>query len=307
MKLIAYLIITASVIAGSLASSTAYLVPLAGTPAETLATLRLGSPAGAFDPAAADPAFQERLAEVRAALDVARATAQNPLRREQPTPTIAPPPPVETAPTGEQVLRARESVAPIGRTGDALTPELVALLEANGVEYVKVTRFSLARWPHAWLFALACAGLLGGAWMVRRAGRRALLDAEAAQASGRAKAADAGTVFARLSGRLHTLAEELAGTGDPESRLDAIVEHVGRIQRDDVPAFVADRPALVNRMGLAGYAELMDSFAAMERQLNRAWSAAADRHLPEAEACLHAAQPLVIQTLGRLKGQSTSM
>jgi hypothetical protein len=29
--------------------------------------------------------------------------------------------------------------------------------------------------------------------------------------------------------------------------------------------------------------------------------------LPEAEACLHAAQPLVIQTLGRLKGPITAM
>jgi hypothetical protein len=169
------------------------------------------------------------------------------------------------------------------------------------VEYVKVTRFGLGRWPHAWLFALACVGLGAGAWMVRRAGKRALLDAEAAQASGRAKAADAATVFARLSGRLHELAEELGRTPDGDARLDAIVEHVGRIQRDDVPAFVADRPALVNRLGLGGYAELMDSFAAMERQLNRAWSAAADRHLAEAEACLHGASPLVVETLRRLK------
>ena len=50
MKLIAYLLITLSVIAGSLASSTAYLVRLDGTSAATLSTLRLGSPAGTYDP-----------------------------------------------------------------------------------------------------------------------------------------------------------------------------------------------------------------------------------------------------------------
>ena len=45
----------------------------------------------------------------------------------------------------------------------------------------------------------------------------------------------------------------------------------------------------------------MDSFAGMERQLNRAWSAAADAHLPESEACLRNAQPMLVETLRRLK------
>ena len=58
-------------------------------------------------------------------------------------------------------------------------------------------------------------------------------------------------------------------------------------------------------MGLGGYAELMDGFAAMERQLNRAWSAAADRHLPEALLCLRAAQPMVVETLRKLKGAAS--
>lgn len=299
MKLIAYLIITASVILGSLASSTAYLVRIDGADPQQLATLTLASPAGIHDPASADESFALRLDTARAQLDAQNTGAVNPLKPPSAPRTPAPVPEVETAPTGESVLGARETVAPVGRTGDRLTPELVALLSESGVTFAKVTEFRFANWPHAWLFGVSCAGMLLGAWMIRKAQREALASAETnADAE---EGSDAETVFARLSGRLHTLGEELARTDDEQARLGAIVEHIGRIQRDDVPAFAANRPALVNKLSLAGYAELMDSFAAMERQLNRAWSAAADAHLAESEACLSNAQPLLIETLGRLK------
>lgn len=301
MKPIAFLIITLSIIAGSLASSTAYLAPLDTTPPETLATLRLTSPAGAYDPAAVDEAFLQRLAEVRARLDAERAAEANPLKPPTEPRTPAPTPPVETQPTGEQILRARESTPPIGRPGDLLTPELVELLKAADVRYVKVASFSFGRWPHGWLFVLSCVGLLAGAWMVRLSQKRALAASDLAEKPTGEQATDAGSVFARLSGRLHTLAEELARARTEDDKLASIVRHIGEIQRDDVPAFVADRPSLVNRLGLAGYAELMDSFAAMERQLNRAWSAAADGHLPESQACLRNAKPLLADTLRKLK------
>lgn len=301
MKLFAYLLITLSVILGSLASSTAYLVRLEGASPETLSSLRLGSPAGAYDPAAADQELNDRLTTLYAQLDAEKTTAVNPLKPETTPRVPASTPAVETAPTGESVLAAREAITPIGRTGDRLSPELVALLIESDVTFVKVTKFGFERWPYWWLFLISCAGLLGGAWMIKSTRRKELAAAEAAGPDTGEKATDAATVFARLSGRLHTLAEELAGTKDQDARLEAIIRHIGLIQRDDVPAFAADRPALVNRLSLAGYAELMDSFAAMERQLNRAWSAAADAHLPESETCLRNAQPLLVETLRRLK------
>ncbi len=301
MKLFAYLLITLSVIFGSLASSTAYLVRLQGTSPETLATLKLGSPAGVYDAETSAPAFTERLADVRAQLDAERSTTNNPLKPETTPRVPAVTPPVITEPSGESVLAAREALVPIGRTGDRLSPGLVELLNEADVTFVKVTAFGFTRWPYLWLFVLSCAGLLCGAWIIRRAQRKELVAAEAAGPAAGEDATDAATVFARLSGRLHTLAEELAQTDDTNARLEAIVRHIGLIQRDDVPAFAADRPALINRLSLAGYAELMDSFAGMERQLNRAWSAAADAHLPESEACLRNAQPMLVETLRRLK------
>ena len=302
MKLFAYLLITASVIFGSLASSTAYLVRLQGANAESLSTLKLGSPAGVYDPATSDPEFLERLERIRAALDAEGTAAVNPLKPATTPRVPAPMPEVETAPTGESVLIAREAVASVGRVGDRLTPELVELLIESNVTFAKVTEFHFSHWPYAWLFGVSCAGMLLGAWIIRRAQRSELAAAETAGPSAVGDATDAETVFARISGRLHTLSEELVAANNDDVRLEAIVRHIGLIQRDDVPAFAANRPALVNKLSLAGYAELMDSFAAMERQLNRAWSAAADACLLESENCLRNAQPLLVETLRRLRG-----
>jgi hypothetical protein len=307
MKLIAYLIITFSIVVGSLASSTAYLTALEKTPIETLQTLRLNSPAGSYTvPTERDEAFEEFMRKLEAArvlLDAERKPVSNPLKPEESARTPAPVPRVVTAPTGEQILRLQETEPPIGRAGDLLIPQLVELLIDNDVTYVKTSSFSFRRWPHSWMFALACIGLLGGAWLVRYAQKLDLQASEAAaEGASVENATDARTVFARLSGRLNALGDDLARATTEDEKLEAIVRRIGFIQRDDVPAFVADRPALVNRLGLGGYAELMDNFAAMERQLNRAWSAAADGHLPESETCLRNAQPMVVETLRKLKG-----
>lgn len=304
MKLIAYLIITASVVAGSLASATAYLAPL-DTPLEDLQGLELTSPAGAFDPNDPDEAseaFKQRLSEIHKQLDEAKqAQAENPLKPDEPVrerPTI---PEVETEPTGEKMLAEAESSRPIGRKGDTLTPELIEILRERQVKFVKINRFDFFRWPHWWLFAVSCFGLVGGALLVRKAQKDELARANAAAEGASEHPADARTVFARLSGRLDELTKDLDRATNDDEKLDAIVRRIGNIQRDDVPAFVADRPALVSRLTLAGYAELMDHFAAMERQLNRAWSAAADGHLEEAMTSLHNAQPMVVETLKKLK------
>lgn len=307
MKIIAYIVITLSVIAGSLASSTAYLVRLDGASPEALNGLRLGSPAGAYAPSEVDAAFLERLASVRRDIDAQREVTTNPLKPAEPVRPRADVPTVETEATGESVLRERESMGTIARAGDTLTPELVALLSQSGVTYVKVTEFSVFRWTYAWLFGLSCVGLGAGAMMIRAARRNALAKLESERGADEAETTDARAVIARLSGRLHTLADELASETDEQARLQAILLHVGEIQRDDVPAFAADRAALVNRLSLAGYAELMDCFAAMERQLNRAWSSAADAHLAESEACLRNAQPLLLETLERMREPRSPM
>lgn len=327
MKLIAYLIITASVIVGSLASATAYLAPI-DTPDEKLIGLELTSDAGAYMPDEVSKEFKDRLEKIHKAIDEKKeAEAENPLKPEAPdTPTEADgeaqgesangdaptddggeaeadpaePEEPETQPTGEELLADAETPKPIGREGDTLNADLLELLRAEQVEFVKVNRFDFFRWPHWWVFVISAVGLLGGAFLVRRA-QKAELD-RSGSAEETENPTDARTVFARLSGRLDELSKDLERASTEDEKLEAIVRRIGNIQRDDVPAFVADRPALVNRLSLAGYAELMDHFAGMERQLNRAWSAAADGYLDEAMNSLKNAQPMLIQTLEKLKG-----
>jgi len=302
MKLIAYLIITLSVIAGSLASATAYLAPV-DSPDDQLIGLELTSAAGSYRPNEVGTEFKDQLKKIQDAIDKKQdARAENPLKPEEPAREPIVVPEVDRAPTGESTLAGAEKPKPIGRTGDTLNADLLALLRAQDVEFVKVNRFDFFRWPHWWLFLLSCAGLLGGALLVRHQRKSELARASMMIEGAPENPADARTVFARLSGRLDELSKDLDRATTRQQKLDAIVHRVGNIQRDDVPAFVADRPALVGRMGLGGYAELMDHFAGMERQLNRAWSAAADGHLEEALDSLKNAQPMLIQTLTKLKG-----
>jgi len=59
---------------------------------------------------------------------------------------------------------------------------------------------------------------------------------------------------------------------------------------DDLGAFVDARESIVHRYGLAAYGEIMSSFAAGERYLNRVWSASADGYIDEVNAYLDRAQ-----------------
>lgn len=85
-----------------------------------------------------------------------------------------------------------------------------------------------------------------------------------------------------------------------DSANDLIVERIGALQKTHLPAFLDARPRIVATGGMAGYARLMDAYAAAERQLNRAWSAAADGDESEAVAALHRVLPLLDESAQRL-------
>jgi len=58
---------------------------------------------------------------------------------------------------------------------------------------------------------------------------------------------------------------------------------------DDLEQFVDARQSIVHRYGLAAYGEIMGSFAAGERYLNRVWSASADGYIDEVNEYLEKA------------------
>ena len=178
-----------------------------------------------------------------------------------------------------------------------LTDTLAATLAAAGVQRVRVKEFAFGRWDHKWLFVLALGALLAGGLIIRREEQQkmaALLSREAAEHETPGYALEAARAGSRSA---HGRARRAAARG-------ADAPHHGRastaIQQTHLAAFVDARPELIGRYGIAGFARIMDSFAAAERTLNRAWSAAADGVLPAAIEALEIGMAHLEETQRRL-------
>ncbi|TVQ32074.1 MAG: hypothetical protein EA376_07050 [Phycisphaeraceae bacterium] len=192
---------------------------------------------------------------------------------------------------------------PMARTNDRLNQDLLDRLRLAGAERIRLKEFSFARWSGLWLFLVAVAGLLGGAFVVRSETNR-----QVAEAAAKTKAEGAGAAtlspeetLAEIRRIIESLQRDLPGAANDEARMEMIVERLDEVQRVHSVAFVDARAQLVGRLGLSGYAGLMDRFAAMERQVNRCWSAAADGVFFEAQDCLDRAHELLGETEPRLK------
>lgn len=206
-----------------------------------------------------------------------------------------------------QVLEPDGSVSAAAEAGNTIDGAMLETLRANVVEmhgrtetlrYVKVKEFSFARWPGKWWFALSVALLLVGGLTLRAESKRALATAEATSTDEESPEA----AIAEIRRSLEELRDEVRRGGDERQVRQDIVRHVGEMQLTHLRAFADNRTRLVAKLGMSGYAALMDRFALGERMLNRAWSTAADGHLPEATRCLDAAvEPFrdVSATLGR--------
>jgi hypothetical protein len=70
---------------------------------------------------------------------------------------------------------------------------------------------------------------------------------------------------------------------------------------DDLEMFVDARESIGHRYGLAAYGEVMSSFAAGERYLNRVWSASADGYIDEVNAYLDKAQEQFVESLAKIR------
>lgn len=77
--------------------------------------------------------------------------------------------------------------------------------------------------------------------------------------------------------------------------MELILDRIGGLEWTHTRAIIDARQTLIGRLKLGGYAEFMGRFSALERQLNRAWSAAADGVLHESTVSLEAARELLPQ------------
>jgi hypothetical protein len=188
-------------------------------------------------------------------------------------------------------------VVPIAPKDAVLDTVMISDLRSSRTSRVRVKEFSLDRWPEWWMFVAGCAGLTVGALINRREARRALALAGAEQ-SGRGAGPEAS--LATIIAEVERLRRDLPTIAGARERERAILDRIGHLQQTAIADFVSARTILLGRLGMAGFARLMDSFAAAERQINRAWSAAADEVEAESAASLARAADLLAEAQRRL-------
>ena len=74
---------------------------------------------------------------------------------------------------------------------------------------------------------------------------------------------------------------------------------------DDIDRFVEARHSIAHRYGLAAYGEVMSTFAAGERYLNRVWSASADGYIDEVNEYLEKARAQFTETQTQIRQLKT--
>lgn len=296
MKTIGNLLLTISLIGAMLSAATAYLAPLSlpddafqktGESGET-EYARLATAAGR------QLETEASLAELRSQYQTGEITAEqftNRLHSHRPVIT-ADQDEDGTEMTPERLERLRAEAERVAEANEGET--------AGGAVHLK--SFAFDRWPYWWVFAISAVGLFAGSMLVR-AGTKAEITAAAATAptaAGALPAASPEQSLQAITDIVASLRRDLPGMPSDEARNEAIIERLDDAQKTHIIAFIDARPLLVNRLGLGGYAELMDRFAASERQINRAWSAAADGVYHEAKNSIDTAAELLEETRPKL-------
>ncbi len=100
-----------------------------------------------------------------------------------------------------------------------------------------------------------------------------------------------------------TIAQLLAEL--PQLAPSEIVKRIDDQCAEDFAEFVESRESIIRQQGLPAYANVMTEFAAAERAVNRAWSAAADGYLDEVATCLERARRLIVDAQEQLGGKAT--
>lgn len=95
-----------------------------------------------------------------------------------------------------------------------------------------------------------------------------------------------------VEGSLARIAANITRLNAEKDTIDTYdVRHrIDELFTEDLEQFVDARESIAHRYGLAAYGEIMSSFAAGERYLNRVWSASADGYIDEVNEYLQKAK-----------------
>jgi hypothetical protein len=126
------------------------------------------------------------------------------------------------------------------------------------------------------IFAVAALGAIAGLVMIKRA-------AAAHAQSDEVLEMNRGELRDSIANVVRDLGEIVE---DREARGPALRNAIDLRLRNDLRRFADARESMVHLFGLQTYADIMSSFAAGERYINRVWSASADGYDEEAESYL---------------------
>lgn len=101
-----------------------------------------------------------------------------------------------------------------------------------------------------------------------------------------------------LEASLGRIVENMTGLNAEKQSVNAydVRNRIDELFADDLTAFVEARESIAHTHSLSAYADVMSSFAAGERYLNRVWSASADGYVDEVDAYLEKALEQFAQT-----------
>lgn len=283
MKLIGNLLMTVTLLAGLLAAATSYLAPVTSPEDSWIDYINTSGKEvyiHSNNPAGATTTSEDDAAKLRAQYERGEITAQ-------------------------AMLTGVEELHPIVAADAPLSPENRAKLTGAAGEgtrqahYVNIKRFSPMGWKYNWLFGICVIGLFTGAMLVRKATQREIA-AHSGDENQSASHESPDGILAQIRLSVDRLRADLGNAVTERERTHLIVERVGALQKKEFSDFIDARPKLIARLGLGGYAELMDRFAAAERQVNRAWSIAADGFFDEAAECLENSAHLLVEAQEKL-------
>jgi hypothetical protein len=135
-------------------------------------------------------------------------------------------------------------------------------------------------WP---VFAAGVVTVIIGTLIIRKASK--------APAAAPGEDASAGGDLATQRAHLKALHEGTAALDEVASglSLEEVRDRVETLLLEQSLPFGEGRQVIIDRQGIAAFAEIMGPFASGERYLNRAWSCAVDEHAPECLASLSVA------------------
>jgi len=197
---------------------------------------------------------------------------------------------------GEQ---QEHKVVPLLLANTVITANELGTLRNRDAGRIRVKEFSVGRWDVAWMMGASCLGLGIAAFMVKTATRKEI-EAELAQPSSHENSP--GNSMERVVAVVNELVSTMSSAGEDAEKNAIIIDRVGELQRNELATLADSRTTLVAQLTLTGYAQFMDRFSAMERRLNRAWSAAADGVTEEAIISLNGANELLPEVVSAMKG-----